>query len=142
MYVEYYFPQKSEEDQKENSEDDTEDDSSNDSDDSDNNSNENKGLELQILFKNLRFKDEKLHKFKNIIEFEGSSFRISCQLWFLLFDFCVDPIINHIEKLLEKVEDIKYLCFVGGFSQSKYLLYKIEQKLQMSFAKLTKTQKN
>ena len=58
---------------------------------------------------------------------EGEYLEISYTLWNHLFDQVVDKIINHVRKLLDsqEMEGCKYLCLVGGFSQSKHLQAKI-----------------
>ena len=52
-----------------------------------------------------------------------------------LFDKVIDPIIDYVKKLVEKVNDIKdeydepkplsYLCIAGGLAANKYFQYKI-----------------
>ena len=43
-------------------------------------------------------------------------------LWFIMFNEIIEPIINHCNKLLkmDELRDIKYIFLVGGFSASKY----------------------
>ncbi|ETO03279.1 hypothetical protein RFI_34131, partial [Reticulomyxa filosa] len=55
-----------------------------------------------------------------------------------LFDLRIDPIIEQMDKMLKKNEKIlgnrlKYICLVGGFSQSPYLQYKLKQHYESKY---------
>ena len=47
---------------------------------------------------------------------------IHYNIWFLMFNEIIEPIINHCDKLLkmDELKDIKYMFLVGGFAESKY----------------------
>ncbi|ETO32640.1 hypothetical protein RFI_04475 [Reticulomyxa filosa] len=56
-----------------------------------------------------------------------------------LFDLRIDPIIKQMDEMLNKNEKIlsgklKYICLVGGFSQSRYLQFKLKQYYEPKYA--------
>ncbi|ETO20109.1 hypothetical protein RFI_17111 [Reticulomyxa filosa] len=55
-----------------------------------------------------------------------------------LFDLRINPIIKQIDEMLVKNEEIlngklKYMCLVGGFSQSHYLQFKLKQHYESKY---------
>ncbi|ETO10943.1 hypothetical protein RFI_26433 [Reticulomyxa filosa] len=55
-----------------------------------------------------------------------------------LFDLRIDPIIEKMDEILNKNARIlsgklKYMCLVGGFSQSPYLQYKLKQHYEPKY---------
>ena len=58
----------------------------------------------------------------NAVELNDEELIISTEIWKKhLFDKVMDPMIEHIEDLLNnKLKDIKYICICGGLSISKY----------------------
>ncbi|ETO07554.1 hypothetical protein RFI_29838, partial [Reticulomyxa filosa] len=75
-------------------------------------------------------------------EYDHEFLSLSCQLWIKLFDLRIDPIIENMDELLNKNEKIlsgklKYMCLVGGFSQSHYLQYKLKQHYEPKYTFVT-----
>ncbi|ETO04984.1 hypothetical protein RFI_32413, partial [Reticulomyxa filosa] len=75
-------------------------------------------------------------------EYDHEFLSLSCQLWIKLFDLRIDPIIENMDELLNKNEKIlsgklKYMCLVGGFSQSPYLQYKLKQHYEPKYTFVT-----
>ena len=69
---------------------------------------------------------------------EDMFLEIDKSVWIFMFDQVINPIIHHIDKLLNKVEmkGCKYLCIVGGLSCSTYF----ESRLNSEFGQLSKYQ--
>ena len=56
---------------------------------------------------------------------------VDLEIWHEMFDYVVNPCIEHVEKLLtetEKMKECKYLCLVGGLSTSVYFRMKMREK--------------
>ncbi|ETO01319.1 hypothetical protein RFI_36121, partial [Reticulomyxa filosa] len=71
-------------------------------------------------------------------EYDHEYLSLSCQLWMKLFDLRIDPIIEKMDEMLNKNKKIlsrklKYICLVGGFSQSPYLQYKLKQHYESTY---------
>ncbi|ETO13059.1 hypothetical protein RFI_24316, partial [Reticulomyxa filosa] len=78
------------------------------------------------------------HNNNNRHLYDGADLSLSCKLWMKLFDLRIDPIIEQMDKMLKKNEKIlgnrlKYICLVGGFSQSPYLQYKLKQHYESKY---------
>ncbi|ETO16821.1 hypothetical protein RFI_20518 [Reticulomyxa filosa] len=63
--------------------------------------------------------------------YDHEDLSLSCSLWMKLFDLRIDPIIKLMDEMLKTNEQIlkkklKYVCLVGGFSESSYLQYKLK----------------
>ncbi|ETO08362.1 hypothetical protein RFI_29027 [Reticulomyxa filosa] len=76
--------------------------------------------------------------FWSIHEYDHEYLSLSCKLWKKLFDLRIDEIIKKMDKMLnenEKIlnEKLKYVCLVGGFSQSRYLQHKLKQKYESKY---------
>ncbi|ETO09858.1 hypothetical protein RFI_27518, partial [Reticulomyxa filosa] len=70
--------------------------------------------------------------------YNGTNLYLSNELWMELFDLRIDEIIKKMDKMLnenEKIlnEKLKYVCLVGGFSQSRYLQHKLKQKYESKY---------
>eukprot|EP01084_Bolivina_argentea_P064880 118274_1 len=82
----------------------------------------------------LRTRCTELYKNETLIEMKeitasATSYILSLHfsLWKKLFNIVVDPIIDHIDKILTKaMKDCKYIFLVGGFSNAKYLQERIK----------------
>jgi len=77
-----------------------------------------------------RVRDFTISGNKGLAEFEGDTMKLSFQLWLLLFDKVLDPIICHIKTLAQSQilkNKLKYMCFVGGFSQSEYVHHRMNE---------------
>ena len=62
---------------------------------------------------------------------DGQYLIIKFEIWEKLFNFVIDPIINHVEKLLRgplTSKKFKYICLVGGLSCSKYFGKRIKEQ--------------
>ncbi|ETO07381.1 hypothetical protein RFI_30012, partial [Reticulomyxa filosa] len=71
-------------------------------------------------------------------EYDHEYLSLSCKLWTKLFDIRIDPIIKKMNEMLNKNEKIlsgklKYICLVGGFSQSHYLQSKLKQHYEPKY---------
>ncbi|ETO24769.1 heat shock 70 kDa protein 12B, partial [Reticulomyxa filosa] len=71
-------------------------------------------------------------------EYDHEYLSLSCQLWAKLFDLRINEILKKTNEMLLKNERIlsgklKYICLVGGFSQSPYLQYKIREHFKDRF---------
>ena len=73
------------------------------------------------------YKNEKLITMK---ELSTSAYVLSLHfdLWKKLFNIVVDPIIDHLDRILENkaMKSCKYIFLVGGFSNAKYLQERIK----------------
>ncbi|ETO01721.1 hypothetical protein RFI_35718 [Reticulomyxa filosa] len=81
---------------------------------------------LEELFKNYRH------------SYDGADLLLSCKLWMKLFDLRINPIIKKVDEMLKKNEKIlsrklKYICLVGGFSQSPYLQHRLKQHYEHKY---------
>eukprot|EP01083_Nonionella_stella_P100962 285546_1 len=65
----------------------------------------------------------------NLLSLSGEYLTIDRTGWERMFNHVVEPIVNHIHKLLAEpklMRNCKYLCLVGGFSSSVYFQTKME----------------
>ena len=68
---------------------------------------------------------------EKLIDCDGEYLQINIEIWEKMFNFVIDPIINHIEELLMgplASKKFKYICLVGGLSCSKYFRSRIKMK--------------
>ncbi|ETO24491.1 hypothetical protein RFI_12667, partial [Reticulomyxa filosa] len=71
-------------------------------------------------------------------EYDQEYLSIPCTLWTTLFDLRIDPIIKQINEVLLKNEKnlkgrLKYICLVGGFSESRHLQDKLKKHFERQF---------
>ncbi|ETO15887.1 hypothetical protein RFI_21477 [Reticulomyxa filosa] len=88
--------------------------------------------DLEKLVSNFRYLDESGH------EYDHEYLSLSCQLWIKLFDLRIDRIIEAVQQKLSENAKIlngklKYMCLVGGFSQSPYLQHRLKQSFEQQF---------
>ena len=64
-----------------------------------------------------------------MIEKDEQILTINTKLWASMFDFVINPCIDHVEKLINehKERQFEYLCLVGGLSCSLYFQHKMEK---------------
>ncbi|ETO05150.1 hypothetical protein RFI_32245, partial [Reticulomyxa filosa] len=87
---------------------------------------------LEELVSNFKYLEESGH------EYDQEYLSLSCKLWMKLFDKRIDPIIKQMDEMLKRNEKIlsgklKYICLVGGFSQSPYLQHKLKQHYESRY---------
>eukprot|EP01083_Nonionella_stella_P312689 1119280_1 len=66
----------------------------------------------------------------NLLSLSDEFLEIGRKGWERMFNHVVDPIVNHIHKLLAEpklMRNCKYLCLVGGFSSSLYFQNKMKK---------------
>ena len=87
----------------------------------------------ELLDNYLRQRCKQLYKNESLIEMKElttSAYVLSLHfdLWKKLFNIVVDPIIEHIDKILQNknMKNCKYIFLVGGFSNAKYLQERIK----------------
>ncbi|ETO03328.1 hypothetical protein RFI_34082 [Reticulomyxa filosa] len=87
---------------------------------------------LEELVSNFKYLEESGH------EYDQEYLSLSCKLWMKLFDKRIDPIIKQMDEVLKRNENIlsdklKYICLVGGFSQSPYLQHRLKQHYEPKY---------
>ncbi len=81
----------------------------------------------------LGIKSEKLYNNKEYNKFNeinyGFSLALHNNLWNILFDKIINEIIKHCSNILNKIEmkECKYIFLVGGFANSKYFKYRMNE---------------
>ncbi len=66
----------------------------------------------------------------NLVRMNEESLEFDNIVWISMFDQVIDPIIEHIKKLLDNttlMRNCKYLCLVGGMSCSPYFQSKMKE---------------
>eukprot|EP01083_Nonionella_stella_P262378 892249_1 len=66
----------------------------------------------------------------NLLSLSDQYLKIKRKAWERMFNHVVDPIVNHIHKLLAEpklMRNCRYLCLVGGFSSSLYFQNKMKK---------------
>ena len=87
----------------------------------------------ELLDNYLKKRCQQLYKNASLIEMKELStsayvLSLHFDLWKKLFNIVVDPIIEHIDKILQNknMKNCKYIFLVGGFSNAKYLQERIK----------------
>ena len=76
-------------------------------------------------------RNTKVYDMEDMIDCDGDYLIFKNEIWKKLFNFVVDPIMNHIEQLLRgplTSKKFKYICLVGGLSCSKYFRSRIRDQ--------------
>jgi len=84
------------------------------------------GCDIDVLVENVELCNK-----RGLISLKDEYLCLHYQVWCeVLFDKIVNPIVDHIEYLLNNTvmkEQCKYLCIVGGLGSSKYLQYRLHK---------------
>ena len=73
----------------------------------------------------------KISGLSGLVTFEDEYLSIDISVWKAMFDHVINPIILHIQRLLNEpklMRNCKYLCLVGGLSCSAYFQYKMIER--------------
>ena len=70
---------------------------------------------------------------KNLIQLQDTALILATELWKSLFNSVINPIIKHCEQLLESefLDNVQFMCLVGGLAASKYLQKRIRKAFGM-----------